>query len=243
MFGADTFDPEILTGNLGASPEILSVGFKHYSCCRIIQSSVEVAVAAMEKADVRAEDPRVEKIDIACPKILAEWPFDNRQPDSPWTAQFSAPYAVALGLLGVPPGPEWFSAAWLLSPRVVRLMEKLSFTSVTVPGRPYAARADVRLSGWKTVSCQVEVNRGDVDNPLDAVFIQDKCRRLLEGCYEPFQANKIIQAIDELAEAPNLEDLVRLFVQPSDGRPRPDPGLLNDERVADLAMVMRAKND
>jgi 2-methylcitrate dehydratase PrpD len=240
MVGADTFDPKILTSNLCASPEILSVGFKQYSCCRIIQSSVEVAVAAMEKAGVHAEDPRVEKIDIACPKILAERPFDNRQPDSPWTAQFSAPYSVALGLLGVPPGPEWFSPAWLLSPRVARLMEKLSFTGVTVPGRPYAARADVRLGGWKTVSCQIDVNRGDVGNPVDAAFIQDKCRRLLIGRYEPFRAEKIIQAINELAGRPNLEDLVRLFDEPSGGRARRDPSLPSDACVADPDTAMRA---
>ena len=55
MFGADGCDAGRLTEGLGHLYEIREVGFKPYSCCRILQSSIEAAVEVFRRAEI---DPR-----------------------------------------------------------------------------------------------------------------------------------------------------------------------------------------
>lgn len=129
MFGADEYDAETLRGGLGTDYEILHVGFKPYSCCRILQSAVEAAGKARAQGNIDIPGD-IETIRLSVAPIVCTWPFSNRRPTNLWAAQFSAPYVVAMALMGVPPGPGWFSEEKLSDAAVQALMDRIELHEI-----------------------------------------------------------------------------------------------------------------
>ncbi len=155
MFGADGCDSDKLTKGLGDLYEIREVGFKPYSCCRIIQSSIEAAVELFRRAEIDPRGPGCQNILVSAPAIVCEAPFNNPRPNDMWAAQFSAPYTIALALLGVEPGAGWFTQQRLSDPELNALAGKIKL-------QPYkCASGDTsrlitrpaQRSSWMTDAC------------------------------------------------------------------------------------------
>ena len=124
MAGADGSDNARLTTGLGQTFEIRAVGFKPFSCCRILQSSIQASVLVFSNAKISPASDSFKRLVVTAPSIVCEPPFNQPAPNDAWAAQFSAPYAVAMALFEIEPGPAWSSEAWLHSDAVAGLMAK-----------------------------------------------------------------------------------------------------------------------
>jgi 2-methylcitrate dehydratase PrpD len=182
MFGADAVDANRLTAGLGRDYEILRVGFKPYSTCRLVQSSVEASLAVFAAAKVAPDGGEVERLVISGAPILTQPPFSCAMPADMWAAQFSAPYAVALALLGVEPGPQWFEDASLHDPRVRAVAAKIELKALPADERPDAhhhpAKAELHLRDGRLFAHFVAIAKGDAANPLPASFVEEKFFKL-----------------------------------------------------------------
>ncbi len=181
MFGADGCDFLVLSGELGAKYEILEVGFKRYSCCRILQSSIEAVIQVFQKAMISPQEGEYHKIVVSTPPIVCEWPFNNRKPDSLWSAQFSGPYTFAMALLGIEAGPDWFTTQNLNNPAVKILIEKIELLPRRVAATDqshHTASAELQLNNGERISSMVAVAKGEAANPLSRHFIEEKFVRL-----------------------------------------------------------------
>jgi 2-methylcitrate dehydratase PrpD len=210
MFGADEYDPAALCGGLGRDYEMLHVGFKPYSCCRILQGSVEAAVAACAQRDLDARRD-IGKIELTVPPIVCEWPFNNTRPTSLWSAQFSAPYVVAVALLGVPPGPEWFSEARFRDPDVLALMDRIALRAVdeSMTSHGPGAEATVHTRGGEALRASVGVARGEAANPMTKTQRDRKFRSLAQQRMMATQADALLNRIQTLETEATLEPLVQ----------------------------------
>lgn len=205
MFGADRCDLGVLTQALGESYEIREVGFKPYSCCRILQSSIEAAVKVVQKAGIDPRGEAIDKLVISAPAIVCGGPFANRRPVDMWAAQFSAPYAIALAVLQVEPGPDWFVERRFNDPAVLRLIDKIELQPYAREGSHHAAKAQLQTADSRHFETCVEVARGEAANPLPKEFLEKKFTRLVTGAVGEDRAAALLRDIHRIEKIASVK--------------------------------------
>jgi 2-methylcitrate dehydratase PrpD len=205
MAGADACDFERLKADLGRIYEIREVVFKPHSCCRILQSSIQASLKAFAAAGVDPKDHDPDRLVITVPPIVCEPPFNNPAPADIWAAQFSAPYAVAMALLGVEPGPDWFSEEQIRGDAAARLMARIELQPDM--GKPasnphHVARAQLSLKDGRIFHAEVKIALGEAANPLPRSFLEEKFLKLAErrlGSDRSLALLKVISGIGNMA--------------------------------------------
>ncbi len=207
MAGADGADLSRLKIGPDMRYEIRDVGFKAFSCCRIIQSSVEAAVEAFALGAIEETGHDVRGIEVFASEIVCRPPFNDPDPRDIWAAQFSAPFAIAMGVLGHAAGPEWFAPSRFADRTVRELTGKIRLFPLRSADRAHhhhAARVRLHLLGGQVVETTVEVAKGDAANPLAPSFLEEKFLRLSaghltgNGRLEMLQFLKQLQSKDDL---------------------------------------------
>jgi 2-methylcitrate dehydratase PrpD len=210
MAGADACDLERLTAGLGRIYEIREVGFKPYSCCRILQSSIQASVKTFANAGADPKDYVHDRLVITAPPIVCEPPFNNPQPADIWAAQFSAPYAVAMALLGVEPGPDWFSEGQIGNEEAARLMARIELrpdTGRTNPSSHHIACAQLSLKDGRIFHAEVKIALGEAANPLPRSFLEEKFIKLAERKLGTERAVELLRSIANIGTAPSVKPL------------------------------------
>jgi 2-methylcitrate dehydratase PrpD len=215
MFGADGCDSDRLTEGLGERYEIREVGFKPYSCCRILQSSIEAAVEMVRQAEIDPRRADCQNILVSSPAIVCEAPFNNPRPSDMWAAQFSAPYTIAMALLGVEPGAGWFTQQRLSDPAVSALADKIELRPYErgrehVNRKPahHAASAEMTLGDGRLVRTEITVARGEAANPLSEEALDRKFLHLANGSVGSEAGSRLLDRIKSLDTAPSAKSLV-----------------------------------
>lgn len=210
MAGADACDVERLTAGLGQVYEIREVGFKPYSCCRILQSSIQASVNAFANAGVDPKDHAHEQLVITAPPIVCEPPFNNPAPADIWAAQFSAPYAVAMALLGIEPGPDWFSEEQIRSDAAARLTARIELRpdmGKPVPNSHHVARAQLSLKDGRIFHAEVKIGLGEAANPLPRSFLEEKFLKLAERRFGSDRSLALLKVISGIGNMASLQPL------------------------------------
>jgi 2-methylcitrate dehydratase PrpD len=215
MFGADGCDPGRLTEGLGTLYEIRDVGFKPYSCCRILQSSIEATVELVRRAEIDPRKPGFQKVLVSTPAIVCEAPFNNPRPHDMWAAQFSAPYTIAAAVLGVEPGPGWFTQQRLSDPELSALAGKIALKPCEsakdhVNGKPahHAASAEITLDDGRFLKTEIEVARGEAANPLSEEVLDRKFLHLANGSVGSEVGSRLLDRIKSMEAAPSVKPLL-----------------------------------
>ncbi len=210
MAGADACDLEKLTAGLGQIYEIREVGFKPYSCCRILQSSIQASLKAFATAGVDPKDHAHERLVITAPPIVCEPPFNNPAPADIWAAQFSAPYAVAMALLGVEPGPDWFSEVQIRGDAAMRLMARIELRpdmGKPDPNSHHVARAQLSLKDGRIFHSEVTIALGEAANPLPRSCLEEKFIKLARRRLGHDRSLALLKTISSIGNTANLEPL------------------------------------
>lgn len=210
MAGADACDLERLTAGLGRVYEIREVGFKPYSCCRILQSSIQASLKAFATAGVDPKDHAHERLVITAPPIVCEPPFNNPVPADIWAAQFSAPYAVAMALLGIEPGPDWFSEEQIRADAAMRLMVRIELRpdmGKPDPNSHHVARAQLSLKDGRIFHAEVKIALGEAANPLPRSFLEEKFLKLAERKFGSDRSLALLKVISGIGNMASLQPL------------------------------------
>jgi len=199
MAGSDRWNPNLISEALGISFRIMDVGFKRYPACwhmgaalsaldRIVQSH-SVTVGAVAKVRIRSA-PYITN--------FADW-----DPRSPFDAQFSLPYASAMVLLRIPPGPRWFDPELLFSSEVREVMSKVEIVGEEIPsGAPgrIPARVTVETFGRARWSEEALWPPGDPLQPPSWEEIVRKFRHLAQTRLDPCTSEEIVSWVRSLGE-------------------------------------------
>lgn len=181
MAGADGVDTARLTGGLGRDFELLRVGFKTWSTCRLVQSSVQASLAVLAQAGVAPDSADIARWVVQGAPILTRAPFSSPHPADMAAAPFSAPYGIAMAALGVAPGPDWFAAHALQDKRALAIAARIELQPLPpgeLQGYHHPARAQLVLHDGRRFVHDVPVAQGDAANPLPHAFIEAKFHRL-----------------------------------------------------------------
>ncbi|MGQ0548507.1 MAG: MmgE/PrpD family protein [Armatimonadota bacterium] len=176
MIGTDVWNPEILTDGLGNSWTLERVGLKPYPCCRHAHAVIDAARMCMRKLGLTPGD--VTEIASAGPVWIYSKPFTNPVPTTMLDAQYSLAYCLAVALVGVEPGLEWFDRVTFDREDVRRLASK-----VRTEGQPGdLATARVRISGaGRSAVVEVDAPRGSPAHPLSEEEQRAKFHGLVGG--------------------------------------------------------------
>lgn len=216
MFGADGCDVSAYDVELGVYTEIHEVGFKPYSCCRILQSSIEAALGAAKKSGVTDPANQIAEIVVCGPEILTRSPFCDKHPADMWAAQFSAPHTIAMALLNVPTGPDWFSPKNLTSdarntivstvvvePNILEDSGKSKTKS-----HHHASIVTTILRDGSRVDAKVSVAKGEAGNPMDEADLRVKFVHLAAGRLGVERAEQAAKLFDSFASLPSAPKIL-----------------------------------
>jgi 2-methylcitrate dehydratase PrpD len=189
--------PDLLTGELGQSFEILRTSVKPYACCRYMQGPIDAILALVCEHDIRPQ--QVRQIEVAV--LEAGWPLvvEPREqkycPQSIVEAQFSMPYGAAVAVIDRAAGLNQFNQARLQSDDVRGFLDR-----VTMNKNPdieknfpeeWPAIVTIHLQDGRSFEKAIRHPRGDPQNPLTWPELIAKFRSLAGAVLPPDSCDKI----------------------------------------------------
>ena len=124
-------DRDAILRDLGSTWWITETSVKPYPSCRYSHAMLDAVVAARRDHDVQVDAIRAVRVKLP-PAGFSISQFREPLPEiaddhlAPFHGQFHAPHLVAVALLGIPAGPDWYSPETIRDPRVQELAAKVT---------------------------------------------------------------------------------------------------------------------
>ena len=209
MAGSDRCDFDRMTQDLGTDYEVDHVTIKPYPCCRWQHAALDAIGELMQRHELRARDVQ----DVIVHSVSWLKRQEVHHPLNVVDAQFSMPYSAAMVLLGIDPGPAWYTEERVADEAVQRLSERVKVTPDAELDRVLheesrtSARVQIITKGGQDLSAFVSVARGDPQRPLsqhevEQKFVNQAANVLSDGEIE--QAMSTICGLDSLADVADL---------------------------------------
>lgn len=209
--GLGTFVLHAPADTAGIEPdpdELLNAYFKPYSTCL----SVQPTLTALEQLAGRVRDPEsIASVTVETYPFAVGLSVDS-DPTTPIGARTSLPYCVASLLLDGEVYPEAFTQAALADPRRQALAAKVNAAVAPDMAEPgvRGGRVMIRLRDGSVHRAEARAPRWSAAEPATSDEVRDKFRRLAGPAAAALEA-----AVDGLANAPDLSQLVAALGQPS----------------------------
>lgn len=160
---------------------IHSIYVKPYAACRHAHAPVEAALYLKEEHGLDVE--MIESVSVETYKFAVVL-HDHQEVGSPASAKMSTPYAVAAALVFGKVGMEQFKEEAVKDERVQTLCKKVSVyesaeLSAQVPAKR-AAIVRIGLKGNLTVEHKIDFPKGEPENPMSNIEMDDKFSSLMD---------------------------------------------------------------
>lgn len=175
--GLDRFDPSVVTAGLGERWNILGVSVKPYPCCHLLHAHIEAAkhlrASGIDPADVTRIRATIHEAGL---HLLAEPIEEKRRPSTTYGAQFSLPFAVAVGFLDERIDLGSFASDRLGDPRAQRLADMTECVVDDASRYPehFDGAVEVWLADGSRSARREDVNLGSPARPLDDAALTEK---------------------------------------------------------------------
>jgi 2-methylcitrate dehydratase PrpD len=215
MAGSDRWEWQNMASELGKSYEIEAVCFKAHPSCLGTHAAIEALEHVLEELGVGAD--QVAHVEVHGGDSLAR--FRDYRPMTVTDGMFSIPYALALVMLGIEPGPRWWSEDTLNDPAVVRAASKVELLQDRHVTDTAAGERSVRLV---VATTDGRVREAEASRPLPRGHTglgQVEIERKLRAVAEPLLGGKVVTDILTLVggieEMPDVSRLTRLLAASS----------------------------
>ncbi len=170
-------DPTRLTADLGKTWYTLRTVLKRYACHSTAHVAVTAALALKSAHGIVGGD--IDSIRVAGSEKLVSHHQIN-EPTDVATAQYSAPFSVALAFFRDPQDPNVFSESSLNDPGIRALCRrvKLEIYEDAPKNNSLASRVIVRLKDGRELAQDMEYFPGMPQHPLDAEQLWEKFSRM-----------------------------------------------------------------
>jgi 2-methylcitrate dehydratase PrpD len=209
----DQYDCKIITNDLGKRWDMNDVSIKVHACCRFSAPLADCAVDLYhqgvnpdEITEVLAKANNFTIRQLCFPEDL------KVRPQNVVNAQFSLPYAIAVGIIkGRASVPEFTDEA-IKDPKVLELAAKVKWEvdpeiEAVYPKR-YPATVIVKTKSGKEYTAHVEFPKGDTENPVSFEEAIEKFR-FVAGL--TIGASKVERIIDIISNLEKVEDMRALI--------------------------------
>ncbi len=205
-----------MTAGLGEAWRMTGIAFKPYACGTMCQPFIDAAIRLAEQgvrpADVAEVNCRVGEATV---HRLWEPKAEKARPSTPYSAKFSVPYCVAVGLIDRAAGLEQFTQMRLADPEVLALAAKVGYRIDPANEYPRNYSGHVRLTTLDGQVHQAEQPhlRGGTRQPLSSEELAAKFRaNTAHGGFPETLAADLAAWCATAFDAPNLSGLARFRV-------------------------------
>jgi 2-methylcitrate dehydratase PrpD len=207
MAGSDQCDYDKMTKGLGSEYEVVnSIAIKPYSSCRWQHAALDCVKQLKQEHDLKPEDVK----EVLIHSFAWVKTHELYGPADTVDAQFCIPYTVTMVLLGLHPGPAWYTEENLKSQEILNLSKKVRVEVDPELDKAYfekdqlSARVEITTQKGQKFETFVGVPTGDPRNPLTQQEIEDKFRN--QAAY--VLGEKEVEAvIAKIYDWENIEDI------------------------------------
>ncbi|WP_199435513.1 MmgE/PrpD family protein [Qaidamihabitans albus] len=210
------YDPTAVTGGLGDEWLVPGIFFKPYPANHFTHAAVDAAAALRERG-IGPDD--VERFTLGVPapnlRTIGEPIEVKRAPETGYAAQFSGPYAIAVGLLGgsgLGAGLDDYTDELARDPRRRAVMAKVDVVAdercTGIFPHQFPAVLSVRLTDSSEVVEEVLTTRGGSERPLSFDELATKFRENAARTLTEEQADALAGACHELDRYADLTSVL-----------------------------------
>ncbi|MGB3416091.1 MAG: MmgE/PrpD family protein [Mesorhizobium sp.] len=214
-FGVDTIQPDLarITADLGEDWHCGRIAFKPYACGTMVQPFIDCAIRlAREGLPVDRIASVLCKVGEGTVHRLWEPLAEKRKPSTPYSAKFSVPFGVAVGLVDQAAGLGQFTDARIADPAILDLAGRVSYEIDPKDEYPrnYTGTVIVTLDDGRTFEAHQPHLRGGVRERLGLEEITAKFRaNCAYGGWNDGRTNELAEWATGLFSAPDLAGLTR----------------------------------
>jgi len=212
-FGVPDIRPDFtrVTEALGETWQMEKIAFKPYACGTMLQPFIDCAISlAREGLDYRDITHVLCNVGEGTVHRLWEPSSEKKHPTTPYSAKFSGPFCVAVGLVDRAAGLNQFTEAKISDPDILALTEKVEYRIDPEDEYPrnYSGHVRATVKGGSVRETIQPHLRGGVREPLDRNELVDKFRaNLTFGGISQKHAGEIEDALSGLFDAPDMSPL------------------------------------
>jgi 2-methylcitrate dehydratase PrpD len=204
-------DPVYILDGLGSNFQVLRIGFKPYSSCRLTHSSIDAATHLKHKYGINPD--LIDKVTVSTCTAMAK--LNNQHPTDTFSGQFSIPFSVALALANGSNMLKDYALENVQRKDLLELTGKVEVVSDPSMDPVYpeiiGARATIRMKDGKEVTEYVKFPTGEPENPMSEQALKDKFRSLISTMLSSEQARRIEDAVDHLEKIGSIRELTNLI--------------------------------
>jgi 2-methylcitrate dehydratase PrpD len=214
MAGSDQCDFDAMVKGLGSIYRILDISFKPYSSCRWTHSTLD-AVKELAESNKLAPERIREVVVRTFPQHITD--LTDYEPATLVDGEMSTPYTVAMVLLGIKPGPDWFSDRTLRDPKALSLAKKVKIevddeaTRIFVKDRKMVSTVQISIDDGQRLTARKEYAKGDPKNPMTKDELLEKFRTLAKQTLTASKTEKLACAIEGIETTGNISSLALRF--------------------------------
>jgi 2-methylcitrate dehydratase PrpD len=168
-----------VTEGLGSDWQMAKIAFKPYACGTMLHPFIDCATRLAREGVAAAEvEAVICRVGEGTVHRLWEPLAEKRTPSTPYSAKFSGPFAIALGLVEQAAGLEQFAEAKVRDPRLLALAGRVGYEIDPDNLYPHSYTAAVRvvLRDGRVREAEQPHLRGGVHEPLGRPEIVAKFR-------------------------------------------------------------------
>ena len=211
MAGSDQCDYDKMTEGLGSEYEVVNnIAIKPYSSCRWQHAALDCVRQLKQEHDLEPED--VKKVVIHSFAWVCT--HEVYGPADMVDAQFCIPYTATMVLLGLHPGPAWYTQENLKSEEILNLSKKVKVELDPELDNAYfeedrlSARVEIFVENGERFETFVGIPTGDPRNPLTQQEIEGKFRNQAAYVLEEEEIERVIAKIYDLENIEDVSDLM-----------------------------------
>ncbi len=209
---ADEYNLEEITDQLGKDFRVvMGSGIKAYCACYAMHAGIDALRKLAAEHDIRPDD--VAEITMGTNRRSIH--HVDAKPTDITSAQFSAPFGLALTLIRGGNGFKDYTEETLHDPKILSLSRKVKLEiDKEVDGeypRTRAARITVRLKGGTTHSAKVDHCKGSPQNPMTRAEFEEKFRGLASVVATKDRMDEIIRLVYTVEQQKDLSALIPLL--------------------------------
>jgi len=213
MLGYEKWDVDEMTRNLGKDYRIMRNILKSWPNDIHIQSYLDAVATIVEKHGIGPED--VEQVNLS---TSVDYFSYKAVPRGIFEAEFNIAYAIALVIMGVKPGPDWYTKDRYEDPVRMDLADRVKVGRVMSSWEVYK---DYKWKGkWIPVTVEIvtkdgrrfsespEYPLGHWKNPQSWDFVKGQFRHAASYVLGKDQIEKAIETVENLEKQDNITELI-----------------------------------
>jgi 2-methylcitrate dehydratase PrpD len=211
MAGSDQCDYDKMTSGLGSEYEVLNnIAIKPYSSCRWQHATLDCVKELKQDNDLKPENIQ----EVLIYSFAWVKTHEVYEPADMVDAQFSIPYTVTMALLGIHPGPAWYTPENLKDEEIINFSKKIKVEVDPELDKAYfeedkiSAHMIITTQNGEKLEKYVGTPSGDPRNPLSQQEIEDKFRN---QAFYSLKVDEVEMIMEKIYEFETIEDISTLM--------------------------------